>query len=110
MFAAMSALGFAGGLLIIAAYKSADAAIVAPMQYSQLVWAAGFGFFIFAEFPDLWTWTGAAVIIASGLYIVLRESLRGATSATPVLHTRSHTDTGTRPRVSAIEKLTDAAE
>jgi S-adenosylmethionine uptake transporter len=110
MFAAMSALGFAGGLLIIAAYKAADAAIVAPMQYSQLLWAAVFGYFIFAEFPDLWTWVGAAIIIASGLYIVLRESLRGSTSATPVLHTRSHPDTGVRPRVSAIEKLSDPAE
>jgi S-adenosylmethionine uptake transporter len=85
MFAAMSALGFIAGLLIIAAYKSADAAIVAPMQYSQLVWAAVFGYAFFAEFPDVWTWVGAAVIIASGLYIVLRESLRGATSLTPVL-------------------------
>jgi S-adenosylmethionine uptake transporter len=110
MFAAMSVLGFAGGLLIIAAYKSADAAIVAPMQYSQLLWAAVFGFFFFDEFPDLWTWVGAAVIIASGLYIVLRESLRGTTSTAPVLQTRSHPDTGVRPRVSAMEKLTDAAE
>jgi S-adenosylmethionine uptake transporter len=110
MFAAMSALGFVAGLLIIAAYKSADAAIVAPMQYSQLLWAAVFGFFLFAEFPDVWTWVGAAVIIASGLYIVLRETLRAATSATPVLRTRSHPDTGTRPRASAIEKLTDPAE
>jgi S-adenosylmethionine uptake transporter len=110
MFAAMSVLGFTGGLLIIAAYKSADAAIVAPMQYSQLLWAAVFGYFIFAEFPDLWTWVGAAIIIASGLYIVLRESLRGSTSTTPVLRTRSHPDTGVRPRASAIEKLSDAAE
>jgi S-adenosylmethionine uptake transporter len=110
MFAAMSLLGVIGGILIIAAYKSADAAIVAPMQYSQLLWAAIFGFFLFDEFPDLWTWVGAGVIIASGLYIVLRESLRGDTTAAPVLHTRSHPDTGTRPRLSAIEKLTDAAE
>lgn len=110
MFAAMSVLGFVAGLLIIAAYKSADAAIVAPMQYSQLLWAAIFGFFLFAEFPDLWTWIGAGIIISSGLYIVLRETLRGATSATPVLRTRSHPDTGTRPRASAIEKLTDPAE
>jgi S-adenosylmethionine uptake transporter len=80
------------------------------MQYSQLLWAAVFGFFIFAEFPDFWTWVGAGIIIASGLYIVLRESLRSATSTTPVLQTRSHPDTGTRPRVSAIEKLKDAAE
>nr|MCU0854311.1 DMT family transporter [Paracoccaceae bacterium] len=110
MFAAMSVLGFSGGLLIIAAYKSADAAIVAPMQYSQLLWAAIFGYAFFAEFPDLWTWVGAGIIIASGLYIVLRESLRGETSKTPVLQTRSHPDTGVRPRASALEKLTDAAE
>ena len=110
MFAAMSVLGFAGGLLIIAAYKSADAAMVAPMQYSQLLWAAIFGYAFFAEFPDLWTWVGAGIIIASGLYIVLRETLRGATSTTPVLQTRSHPDTGVRPRASALEKLTDAAE
>jgi S-adenosylmethionine uptake transporter len=110
MFAAMSMLGVVAGFLIIAAYKSADAAIVAPMQYSQLLWAAIFGYAFFAEFPDLWTWVGAGIIIASGLYIVLRESLRGATSATPVLQTRSHPDTGVRPRASALEKLTDAAE
>lgn len=110
MFAAMSLLGFIGGILIIAAYKSADAAIVAPMQYSQLLWAAIFGFFFFAEFPDFWTWIGAAVIIASGLYIVLRESLRSSTSKTPVLQTRSHPDAGTRPRVSTLEKLTGKSE
>jgi S-adenosylmethionine uptake transporter len=110
MFAAMSVLGLAGGLLIIAAYKAADAAIVAPMQYSQLLWAALFGFFFFAEFPDLWTWIGAAIIIASGLYIVLRESLLGDSSSAPVLNTRSHPDTGTRPRVSTMERLKGAAE
>jgi S-adenosylmethionine uptake transporter len=110
MFAAMSTLGVVAGFLIIAAYKSADAAIVAPMQYSQLLWAAIFGFAFFDEFPDLWTWVGAGIIIASGLYIVLRESLRGATSTAPVLQTRSHPDTGVRPRVSDMEKLTDAAE
>ncbi len=100
----------ANALLIIAAYKSADAAIVAPMQYSQLLWAALFGFFLFAEFPDLWTWVGAAIIIASGLYIVLRESLLGESSSAPVLNTRSHPDTGIRPRVSTMEKLKGAAE
>ena len=110
MFAAMAAFGFAGGLLIIGAYKSGDAAIVAPMQYSQILWAAGYGFAYFDEFPDLWTWIGAAVIIASGIYIVLRESLRGISRTTPVLRTRSRPDTGTQPRVSTIEKLSSPTE
>ena len=110
MFAAMSALGFVAGLLIIAAYKSADAAIVAPMQYSQLLWAAIFGYAFFTEFPDLWTWVGAAIIIASGLYIVLRESLRGSTSTTPVLKTESPPVSGMGTPVGTRGKLSDAAE
>ena len=36
------------------------------------------GYLIFANFPDLWTWIGAAIIIASGLYIALRERRRRA--------------------------------
>jgi S-adenosylmethionine uptake transporter len=110
MFAAMSLLGFFGGVLIILAYKSADAAIVAPMQYSQLLWAAIFGYAFFSEFPDFWTWVGAAIIIASGLYIVLRESLRGASSAAPVQHARSRAEAGTRPHTGELEKLGDPAE
>ncbi len=110
MFAAMSALGFAAGLLIIAAYKAGDAAIVAPMQYSQILWAAVYGYAYFDEFPDLWTWIGASIIIASGIYIVLRESLRGISRTRPVLETRSRPETGTQPRLSSIEKLSDAAE
>jgi len=110
MFAAMAAFGFTAGLLIIAAYKAGDAAIVAPMQYSQILWAAVYGVAYFEEFPDLWTWIGAGVIIASGIYIVLRESLRGISLTTPVLRTRSRPETGTQPRVSALERLTRAAE
>jgi drug/metabolite transporter (DMT)-like permease len=35
------------------------------------------GYVIFGDFPDLWTWAGAAVIIGAGLYIVHRETVRG---------------------------------
>lgn len=110
MFAAMAAFGFTAGLLIIAAYKSGDATVVAPMQYSQILWAAVYGFAYFDEFPDLWTWIGAGVIIGSGIYIVLRESLRGISRTTPVLRTRSRPETGTQPRLSTIEKLSGPAE
>ena len=110
MFATMSLLGFVGGVLIIMAYKTADAAIVAPMQYSQLLWAAVFGYAFFSEVPDFWTWVGAAIIIASGLYIVLRESVLGASSAAPVALASSRAETGTRPHAHHVEKLGDAAE
>ncbi|WP_136443189.1 DMT family transporter [Pacificoceanicola onchidii] len=87
--ALISFLGFLAGLSLIAAYKRGEAAIVAPMQYSQIIWASIFGYFIFSETIDTQTFVGAGIIIASGLYIVTREAAKGATSQTPVLRTRS---------------------
>ncbi len=70
-------LGVVGGLahyFIIKAYQYAEASLVGPFDYSQLVGASIFGFAFFGEVPDVWTWVGAAVIIASGLYIAHREA------------------------------------
>ena len=68
--------GVAGGfghLFLIRAFRSAPASVVAPFSYSSLIWAALFGFVIWGDWPDLWTWAGAALIIGSGLYIFQRE-------------------------------------
>ncbi len=100
--AVISLFGFTGGLLLIAAYRNGDAAIVAPMQYSQIIWATGFGFFLFDEIIDLPTLIGAAIIIASGLYIVFRETRLGARSQTPVLRTRTRAATAPSLRISPI--------
>ena len=70
--------GVAGGLghlFLIRAFRAAPASVVAPFSYSSLVWAALFGFIIWGDWPDLWTWAGAALIIGSGLYIFQRERL-----------------------------------
>jgi len=101
----MALLAFAGGLCSIQAYKAGDAAIVAPMQYSQMLWAAFYGSFFFGESVDRVTWIGAGIIIASGLYIVLRESLGGRSLMRPVLANRSRAETGTTPRVSLLGRL-----
>jgi S-adenosylmethionine uptake transporter len=102
MLAAIAVLSITATSLIILAYRAAEAAIVAPMQYSQIIWATIFGWLIFSERPDAFTLTGAAVVIASGLYIVARE--RGARSDDnqPVLNTRTRVETATFPRVSAL--------
>ncbi|WP_425071670.1 DMT family transporter [Sagittula sp. S175] len=84
----ISIMGFIAGLFLIGAYKAGEAAIVAPMQYSQILWASAYGFFLFDETIDTFTMIGAGIIIASGIYIVLRESSKGS-SQTPVLRTRS---------------------
>ena len=71
--------GVAGGLghlCLIRAVRLAPASVVAPFSYSSLVWATLFGFVIWGDFPDLWTWAGAALIIGSGLYIFYGERHR----------------------------------
>ena len=75
------------------------------MQYSQIVWATAFGLIFFDETIDMATGIGAAIIIASGLYIVLRESRGGGSENTPVLRTRSRSETATTPRVSLRMRL-----
>jgi drug/metabolite transporter (DMT)-like permease len=70
------AMGGLGHLFLIRAVRMAPASVVAPFSYSSLVWATLFGFVIWAEFPDLWTLAGAALIIGSGLYIFHRERLQ----------------------------------
>lgn len=46
----------------------ADATVALPFNFSRLIWAALFGFLVFAEIPDLWTWIGGAVIFAASIY------------------------------------------
>ena len=84
MTAGIAVLGFTAMLCMIAAYRRAEASIVAPMQYSQMLWAVFWGALVFAEWPDGWTLGGAALIIGSGVYIVLRESAVGPGSNRPV--------------------------
>ncbi|MGB0572209.1 MAG: DMT family transporter [Alphaproteobacteria bacterium] len=68
--------GFLGGLghwAIIMAYQRAEAPLVAPFAYSELIWATVLGLALFGDFPDLWTLVGAGIIVLSGIYIVQRE-------------------------------------
>jgi S-adenosylmethionine uptake transporter len=105
VMASMSVLGWAGGVIIILAYKTAEAAVVAPMQYSQIIWATLYGLIFFGETLDRPTLIGATVIIASGLYIVLRESRIGAAGTKPVLSSKPRPDTGTSPKPGLLARL-----
>lgn len=79
--ALMMASGILIGLahfLLIECFRLAEAALVAPFKYSNLLWAILFGFIVWGDLPDSWTLTGAAIVVASGLYILRREAqLRG---------------------------------
>lgn len=65
-----------GHWLIVLAYRHADASLLAPFSYIQLLWATLFGLVVFAVLPDLWTLVGAVIIAGSGLYTAHRERLK----------------------------------
>jgi drug/metabolite transporter (DMT)-like permease len=66
----------AGQWIVVLAFRYANASVLAPFSYTQLLWVSFLGFLIFGEVPDVWTVTGAAIIVASGLYTAHRERLR----------------------------------
>ena len=105
LMAVIALFGLAASYLMILAYRAGEAVIVAPMQYSQMLWAIGYGWFLFGEGVDGYTQLGSGIIIASGLYIVLRESRAGASENTPVLQTQGRPETATVPRVSILRRL-----
>lgn len=67
-----------GEVLVIRALELAQAVVLAPLQYSLIIWGTAFGWLVFHQLPDLWTLVGAAVIVASGIYTLYRERLAAA--------------------------------
>jgi drug/metabolite transporter (DMT)-like permease len=66
----------AGQWIVVLAFRYADASVLAPFSYTQLLWVSILGFVIFGEVPDVWTVTGAVFIVGSGLYTAHRERVR----------------------------------
>jgi drug/metabolite transporter (DMT)-like permease len=75
LYAAMGALGLAGHLALIRAFECAQATLLAPFVYTQLVWVMLLGLAVFGDFPDRWSLAGMAIIVASGLYLANRQRL-----------------------------------
>ena len=73
MMAGIGAIAVVGHFLLISAYDHADASLLAPFYYSEMIMSATLGYLVFGDFPDAWTWLGIAIIVASGVYIALRE-------------------------------------
>ena len=72
----MMAVGAIAGFchyLFVRAYEFASASLLAPFIYAQILGATVLGYLIFSDFPDKWTITGTAILIASGLYVAYRE-------------------------------------
>ena len=68
--------GAFGHWLLIHAHARAPAAILSPFIYSQIVWMLVLGYVLFGDWPDAWTFVGAGIVIASGLYLLYRERVK----------------------------------
>jgi drug/metabolite transporter (DMT)-like permease len=88
LLVAMGVFGALGQVALTLSLQYAPVSTVAPVDYASLIWSTIFGVWLFSEIPTPWTWIGAPLIVASGLYIVWRERLRSrialaASAATP---------------------------
>lgn len=72
-------LGLVGGLshlLLIRAYEHAQASMLSPYSYTQIVWMTFLGYVVFGDLPDGWTMMGAVIVSGSGIYVFYREAVR----------------------------------
>jgi drug/metabolite transporter (DMT)-like permease len=77
VFAAAGGISVTALVCVNRSLKLAPASVVVPYQYSMIVWAVTFGIIVFGDVPQPATIIGAAIIIAAGLYIFLRERRLG---------------------------------
>ena len=72
LLAALAALNLLGQLGLVRAFSLAPVSVVAPFEYSALLWAAILGFVVFGDVPSARLWFGAAIIIGAGTYATVR--------------------------------------
>ena len=65
-------------LIFTQGVKEAEVAVVAPLHFFRLLWAAIIGYVFFAEVPDIFTWIGGTMIFSSVIYITNKERIRRA--------------------------------
>jgi drug/metabolite transporter (DMT)-like permease len=89
LFAVVDIGGGSGAYLLVVAYRNAPVAVVAPFEYSKLIWGSVFGWMLWREAPEPAVWIGAAIVAVSGAYITRREMLldRGAREAAAASNT-----------------------
>ncbi|HLM40921.1 MAG TPA: DMT family transporter [Microvirga sp.] len=77
LFAVSGILGGIGQILVTQSYRHADTSVIAPFEYTTMIWALLFGWFVFGDLPTAAMLTGAAIVAATGVFIVWREHRLG---------------------------------
>lgn len=93
LFALAGTFGSVGVMCVTHAFRLGPAAVISPFEYSALIWASLLGFLLWDELPDTFTLIGAAIVVASGLYIIYRETIKTG-RARPQLPSMTPDDTG----------------
>ena len=76
LFALAGTFGSVGVMCVTHAFRLGPAAVITPFEYSALIWATLLGYLLWDELPDGITLLGAVIVVASGLYIIYRETIR----------------------------------
>ena len=76
MLLAIGAMGAAAHSSMLQAFARAEASLLAPFNYSKLIWVTILGYLVFGDWPGLDTLIGSAIIVGAGLYVLYREGLR----------------------------------
>ena len=74
IMASLGLVGATGHYFMARAFSYADASIISPFLYWQLLGAVAVGFWLFGDLPDAWTWIGAAMIVTAGLFLAWSEA------------------------------------
>ncbi len=81
MFVALALIATFGHLMIVRAYDHAEASLLAPLAYTEMIMATILGWLFFQDFPDGWTILGVSILIGCAIYISVRERAAGRRSA-----------------------------
>ena len=73
VFLATGTMGAMAHLCMITAFDNAEASLLAPYNYTKLIWVAALGYLIFNDIPSLDMWLGAIIIVSAGFYVLYRE-------------------------------------
>ena len=73
VFLSTGAMGAMAHLCMISAFDRAEASLLAPYNYTKLIWVSVLGYLIFNDVPSLDMWIGAIIIVSAGFYVLYRE-------------------------------------
>ena len=76
LFLLLALIANAGHYLIVKAYDHAEASLLAPLAYTEMIMAVAAGWYFFGDFPDRWTFAGVGILIASAIYVSISEGAR----------------------------------